>query len=112
MLTPQLIRLMTSAPKKADRKVSITKPGTNAETSISMAALTTRVNSPSVRRLIGSVRRRTTGLITAFTTPRIQAATMPIPRLSILTPSINDPATTSASKLMEARRRNPSIEPP
>lgn len=49
-------------------------------------AFITRIKSPNVRTVKGSVRRSSTGFINVFNTPRTTASIRIVPRLAISTP--------------------------
>ena len=70
----QLTMLISREPKTADQKPCTSKPGIIVDTRLSKRALITKVNNPSERRLIGSVRINNIGLKKALSMPRIAAA--------------------------------------
>lgn len=65
---------ITIEPKNAAKKPVIIKPATNFATSKSMSAFITKVNSPRVSRLSGSVKIKNIGLINILTNPITTAA--------------------------------------
>lgn len=73
-----LIRLLTNpkikAPPMADIKPDTVKPGTKTAAKISIRPFRTKVNSPKVRKLSGSVRIRNMGRTKALTIPMTAAA--------------------------------------
>lgn len=64
----------TTAPSKADRKLSILSPGTIKVTNHSTTALTTNENRPKVRKFNGAVKKTRAGFIKVFISPRTRAA--------------------------------------
>jgi len=58
----------------AQPKLSTRNPGTRPDVSKISNALITKVNNPSVRMVIGSVRRKSNGFIVTLIIPRISAA--------------------------------------
>lgn len=74
-LTTQLTTHIIRAPQKAGQNPATKKPFTMEEASQNIKALITKVKSPSVSRLIGSVKIIRIGRISAFIKPKIKAAT-------------------------------------
>ncbi len=70
----------------AQRKPSTLKPGTMLLVRRIRSALMTKVKSPSVTILIGSVRRSSTGLIIALMIPKTTAVTKAARKLLTCTP--------------------------
>src|SRR5262249_17240961 len=74
-----LITLITIAPNKADQKLAtrklIPKAFDNVAVSESIAALITRMNSPSVRMINGQVSNLRIGRTSALSRPKIRATT-------------------------------------
>ena len=65
-----------------------------------MSALTTKVNSPKVIRVIGNVRNNKIGLTTALTTPSIIPTRSAVPKFSTVTPGRRYEVTNTAIPLM------------
>lgn len=74
--------LKTIEAKNAVPKLLTTNPLTNLEVSISIRALITSENKPSVNIVTGRESRLIIGLITAFTRPKTKAAISAEPKLS------------------------------
>lgn len=89
--------------RKAENRDETSKPSTRYEVRRIMRALMTNVNSPSVKRLIGSVSKRRTGLTMALMTPSTIATIRADLRSANVTPgTISDPMYM-ASAFMRSR---------
>ena len=73
-LTTVLTRLMRTEPSKAYQKLSTKNPSRNDAANKKMAALSTKVKSPSVKIVIGKVSINKTGRTIVLSTPRTIAA--------------------------------------
>ncbi len=73
--------------KIAVQRPATEKPGTNLAVIRINKPLITKVNSPRVKILNGSVNRRTIGLIKVLTIPKTTATTMAVKKLSTRTPA-------------------------
>jgi hypothetical protein len=102
-----LVRLTTIDPTRAGPSPLNVKPCNSHATRPSIAALITSRNRPSVTSVIGSVRKTTTGRITAFATPRSSAAAISVPVPSSTTPTTIAWASHSPRALIAMRRRKP-----
>ena len=74
---------ITIAAKRTDIKLSICIPGTTKDASHKTKALTTKVNNPKVKRLIGKVIKIKIGLMNTLITPITTAARSPVVKLAI-----------------------------
>lgn len=70
----------------AQPKLSTRNSGTRALVSKITAALITRVNNPSVRMVIGSVRRKSNGFIVTLIIPRTSATIRAVVKSVMWTP--------------------------
>ena len=70
----------------AQPKLSTRNPGTRPDVSKISNALITKVNNPSVRMVIGSVRRKSNGFIVTLIIPRISAAIIAVVKPAMWTP--------------------------
>ena len=94
-------------PRIAAPRPASVKPGMSQATSASEIPLTTKIKSPSVSTVRGSVRIRMIGRITAFTMPSSSAATRRLPQPSIRTPGTMVAAAHRPSAVMATRKKNP-----
>lgn len=106
-------KALTSANKidahTADQKPDTENPGTNQAVSININPLITNVKSPRLRRLIGSVNKMTTGLITAFTIPNTPAAINTAKGPVTLSPGTSADVTNKASELTAHRYKRRGV---
>ncbi len=70
----------------AQPKLSTRKPGTRLLVSKISKALIIKVNNPSVRMVIGSVRRKSNGFIVTLIIPRISATIIAVVKPAMWTP--------------------------
>ncbi len=70
----EFIIVRTMLNNNAQPKLSTRKPGIRLAVSKIISALITKVNNPSVRMVIGRVRRKSNGFIVTLIIPRISAA--------------------------------------
>jgi len=76
------------APKTPGQKPATTKFWMNEPTNQNRRPFSTKMNSPSVRMVTGSVSRNSTGRTTAFMRPSTSAATSAVVKLATLIPGI------------------------
>ena len=74
-----LIMLNNTAANTVDQKFPVAKPSIKKSTIFNIAAFTTNVKRPNVKKLIGKERSIQTGLITALIIPNNKAATKAAP---------------------------------
>lgn len=79
------------APRKALQKPSTSIPGTRYATNINSKALITSINSPSVRILIGSVKKTKIGFINILTKAITTEAIKAVIKLETVIPGITQP---------------------
>lgn len=85
-LTTRLISQSTTAAINAEPISETENPATILSTKRIKMALSTKVNKPNVRILMGSVRITKIGLMIALKMPRIKATIRAVVKLSILKP--------------------------
>lgn len=73
-----LIMLTSSEPIKAGRNPSTQNPSMKVETNQNNVALITKINSPSVKIVIGNVKIIKTGRAIRLSKPRTMATTMAV----------------------------------
>ena len=89
----------------AVRNDSIWTPLTILDARINMTAFITNEKSPSVSKLIGSVKRRRIGLTITFSMPKMTTSTK-----AVVYPSRWKPGTIlAATKIISARMSHPTI---
>ena len=101
--------LTTNDPKRADQKVAMVNPGKSHATNPSIAAFTTKRNSPKVRMVKGKVRKMTSGRKMAFTIPKSSADRTIDPNPSMCMPGTIALANQRLSALISIRTRKPRI---
>ena len=84
IVNPLVIKVKTIEPIKAGKNPPTTKPGVSFAASKITMALMTNKNKPKVSKVSGRVKRTSSGLIIAFTSPKITEA---IAALTILVTS-------------------------
>jgi hypothetical protein len=103
MLRNILTRLTTMAPPSAGQKPVTTKPESKADVNPSINALIMKVNKPSVRRFMGSVKMIRIGLMNVFNSPNNADAIIKSPSLLKKIPSNIRLATPSAMAFINQR---------
>ena len=87
----------TSEPNNAATKPVTLKPGTNLATNRNIKALIIKVNNPKVRKFIGRVKRKNTGLIKTLTRPITNAAHKAAEKPAKLIPGTSHATKSNAS---------------
>ncbi len=101
----ELIRDNSRLKRKAQRNPSIVNPLTNASTSIIIKALRTSVKRPRVTRVMGRVRIKRIGFMTALTIPKTRATMRAVTKLSTCTPGSKYAAIKTAIPLINQLRK-------
>jgi hypothetical protein len=83
-------------PKRAEKKLSISNPGTTCATSKNSSALIININKPSVKIVIGIVIITKNGRIKTFTKPITKAAKKAALKLSMVMLGISHEINTKA----------------
>ena len=96
------------APMVADQNPVTVKPLTTVLVIFSIKPLTTMVKTPRVIILIGKVNKSITGLITAFTIPRIKAANKAAKKPLSSIPLINEAVSKEQYHLVSSEQSSPS----
>lgn len=95
--------------KSADINPCTWNPGTSDEASIIINALSTKVKSPKVSRLIGSVSSTRIGFINVLMTPKTTATISAVERSGIVTPGKIWAVTKTEIVLMMSPTINPIL---
>ncbi|MDG5815200.1 hypothetical protein QA601_08925 [Chitinispirillales bacterium ANBcel5] len=107
--TSQEKMLSTIDPTTAEKKVLMVNPGKRAATRASIDAFITSRKRPRVKIVMGRVRMKNSGFMTALTIPRRRAANMSVGILPIRIPGTMYAVSPRPSALITKRPRNAFI---
>jgi len=85
------------------------KPGANKDANQKQKPLTTKENSPSVKKLIGSDRVESTGRMTELTNPMTTPAINALGKLAMFTPGITKSTISKPNAVAKVVTRYPMI---
>ncbi len=85
------------------------KPGTNKDANQKQKPLTTRENSPRVKKLIGSDNIESTGRMVEFTNPMTTPATNALGKLAMFTPGTSKSMISKPKAVAKVVKKYPMI---